>query len=316
MNKKRLLFIVVLSVAVVCVGLFYWNTQRQANYAKTRELIAPVYAYSGRLTPEEQNSYIEFANALMKVDQSVAKKYGLPKRDQLQLEAHMSTHCIVTIPNYLPRVWISPPMRMSSSYQLHFGILALIAKTKLMDFPASNRSKMIQHLEGLNKRLTKNSVEAYIKKVKDLPPGPTLKLPSIAFGIQSIMTKGRDQWTMEADGSLKLPEGGKLGVVHITDIYENEFELNLDSPTDSGIIEETTELYAKIDRVFEQLTDEEFQRLSDLGKTERVCRNRKVVLFRIEVSVYSESESLSKIPKEAIFLFYESFLLPILIVSA
>ena len=275
MNKKRLLFIVVLSVAVVCVGLFYWNTQRQGNYAKTRELFAPVYAYSGRLTPEEQNSYIEFANALMKVDQSVAKKYGLPKRDQLQLEAH-----IMTLYRNNPELFIKS-MGISSdadikSYQLYFGILALIAKTKLTDFPASSRSKMIQHLETLNKRLTKNSVEAYISKVKDLPPGPTLKLPSIAFGIQFIMTKGRDQWTMEADGSFKLPEGGKLGVVHITDIYENKFEIDLDSPTDSGIIEETTELYAKIYRLFEQLTDEEFQRLSDLSKTERSVEIEKL----------------------------------------
>ena len=276
MNKKRLLFIVVLSVAVVCVGLFYWNTQRQANYAKTRELFAPIYTYSGRLTPEEQNSYIEFANALMKVDQSVAKKYGLPKRDQLQLEAH-----IMTLHRNNPELFITKSMGISSdadvkSYQLYFGILALIAKTKLADFPASSRSKMIQHLETFNKRLTKNSVEAYIEKVKDLPPGPTLKLPSIAFGIQFIMTKGRDQWTMEADGSFKLPEGGKLGVVHITDTYENKFELNLDSPTDSGMIEETTELHAKIDRLFEQLTDEEFQRLSDLSKTERSVEIEKL----------------------------------------
>ena len=122
----------------------------------------------------------------------------------------------------------------------------------------------------------KNNYGFHYKKVKDLPPGPTLKLPSMAFGIQSIMTKGRDQWTMEADGSFKLPEGGKLGVVHITDIYENEFELNLDSPTDSGPTEDTTELYAKIDRVFEQLTDEEFQRLSDLGKTERAAEIEKL----------------------------------------
>ena len=85
MNKKRLLFIVVLSVAVVCAGLFYWNTQRQENYAKTRELIAPVYAYSGRLTPEEQKSFSEFTNSIMGVEHSVAKKYVLPKRDQLQL---------------------------------------------------------------------------------------------------------------------------------------------------------------------------------------------------------------------------------------
>jgi hypothetical protein len=275
MNKKRLLFIVVLSVAVVCVGLFYWNTQRQANYAKTRELIAPVYAYSGRLTPEEQKSFSEFTNSLMKVDQSVAKKYVLPKRDQLQLEAHVNTLHRNNPELFTKSMGISSEADVKS-YQLYFGILALIAKTKLADFPASSRSKMIQHLEGLNKRLTKKSVEAYIEKVKDLPPGPTLKLPSIAFGIQFIMTKGRDQWTMEADGSFKLPEGGKLGVVHIMDIYGNEFALNLDSPTDSGPTEGTTELYTKIDRLFEQLTDEEFQRLSDLSKTERSVEIEKL----------------------------------------
>ena len=276
MNKKRLLFIVVLSVAVVGAGLFYWNTQREANYAKTRELIAPVYAYSGRLTPEEQKSFSEFTNSLMKVDQSAAKKYVLPKRDQLQLEAHVNT-----LHRNNPELFITKSMGISSdadvkSYQLYFGILALIAKTKLADFPASSRSKMIQHLETFNKRLTKNSVEAYIEKVKDLPPGPTLKLPSMAFGIQSTMTKGRDQWTMEADGSFKLPEGGKLGVVHIMDIYGNEFALNLDSPTDSGPTEGTTELYTKIDRLFEQLTDEEFQRFSDLSKTERSVEIEKL----------------------------------------
>ena len=276
MNKKLLLFISVICViVVVCAGLFYWNTQRQGNYAKTRELFAPIYTYSGRLTLEEQNSYIEFTNSLMKVDQSAAKKYVLLKRDQLQLEAHVNTLHRNNPELFIKSMGISSDADVKS-YQLYFGILALIAKTKLADFPASSRSKMIQHLETLNKRLTKNSVEAYIEKVKDLPPGPTLKLPSIAFGIQSIMTKGRDQWTMEADGSLKLPEGGKLGVVHITDIYENKFEIDLDSPTDSGMIEETTELHAKIDRLFEQLTDEEFQRLSDLSKTERSIEIEKL----------------------------------------
>ena len=275
MNKKRLLFIVVLSVAVVCAGLFYWNTQRQENYAKTRELIAPVYAYSGRLTPEEQNSYVEFTNSLMKVDQSVAKKYVLPKRDQLQLEAHINTLYRNNPELFTKSMSISSDTDVKP-YQLYFGILALIAKTKLADFPASSRSKMIQHLEILNKRLTKNSIEAYIEKVKNLPPGPTLKLPSIAFGIQSTMTKGRAQWTMEADGSFKLPEGGKLGVVHIMDIYGDKFELNLDSPTDSGPTEDTTEFHAKIDRLFEKLTDEEFQRLSDLGKTERAAEIEKL----------------------------------------
>ena len=109
MNKKRLLFIVVLSVAVVCAGLFYWNTQRQGNYAKTRELFAPIYTYSGRLTLEEQNSYIEFTNSLMKVDQSAAKKYVLPKRDQLQLEAHVNT-----LHRNNPELFITKSMGISS----------------------------------------------------------------------------------------------------------------------------------------------------------------------------------------------------------
>ena len=53
--------------------------------------------------------------------------------------------------------------------------------------------------------------------------------------------------------------------------HGKEHTVDLDSPTDTGMTENTTELYAKIDRLFEQLTDEEFQRLSTLNKTERTA---------------------------------------------
>ena len=50
MRKKRFVLIGVLGIVILCVGGFYWYTQRQADYAKTRELFAPLYEYSGRLT--------------------------------------------------------------------------------------------------------------------------------------------------------------------------------------------------------------------------------------------------------------------------
>ena len=86
------------------------------------------------------------------------------------------------------------------------------------------------------------------------------------FGIGSAGTRGEDQWILEADGSLVFPEGGRRGVVHITDTYGTEYTVDLDTPTDTDITEDTTELYAEIDRLFEQFTDAVFQRLSILNK--------------------------------------------------
>ena len=98
----------------------------------------------------------------------------------------------------------------------------------------------------------------------------------MVFGIVSTKPVGGDQWIFEADGSLKLPEGGKRGGIHITDTYGNEYTVDLDTPTDTAITENTVELYAKIDRLFEHLTDEEFQRLSALSKREQSAEIEKL----------------------------------------
>ena len=269
MNKKRLLLFGTLSVILVCAGLFYWYTQRQKNFAKTREIFAPVYEYTGRLTPEEQKSFSEFSTSIMEVEPSVAKKYTLPKREQLQLEAHS-----MTLHRNNPELLFMghgplPTDTDVKPYQRHFDILALIAKTKLADFPASSRSKMIQHLETLNKRLVKNSVEAYIDKVRNIPPDSSQKPPKIAFGIESHSRSGNSNIIFQEDGSVKIPEKLKRGVINLTDIYGNAYEVDLDEPAETAMTEETDKLYVKIDRLFDQLTDAEFERLSGLSKAER-----------------------------------------------
>lgn len=266
---------------LLCVGLFYFFTLRQANYAKTRELFAPIYEYSGRLTPEEQKRFSEFTDSIMNVELSVAPKYILPKRERLQLEAHT-----MTLYRNNPELFFmghgSLPTDVDvEPYIRYFSILALVAKTKLVDLPADSRKSIIHHLETLEKRLTKNSVEMYVEEVKDLPPRPRQELPTTRFGITTAGTKGGDQWVLEADGSLIFPEGGRRGVVHITDTYGNEYTVNLDTPPiETGMTENTTELYAEIDRIFEQLTDMELRRLSTLGKAERATTIEK--LFRSE----------------------------------
>ena len=148
----------------------------------------------------------------------------------------------------------------------HFSILALIAKTKLADLPTSSRTSIISHLDALAKRLTQNSVEMYIREVKNLPFRPRQNLPTMRFGITSAETRGEDQWILEANGSLVFPEGARRGVVHITDTYGAEYRVDLDTPIDTNMTEDTSELYAKIDQLFKQLTDAEFQRLSTLNK--------------------------------------------------
>ena len=193
----------------------------------------------------------------------------LPKREQLQLEAHS-----MTLHRNNPELLFMghgpfPSDTDVKPYQRYFSILALIAKTKLVDFPASSRSKIIQHLETLNRRLVKNSVEAYIDKVRDIPPDSSQKPPRIAFGIESYSGSGKSNPIFQEDGSVKMPEKLKRGVIHLTDIYGNAYEVDLDAPTDTGMTEDTDELYAKIDQLFDQLTDAEFQRLSDLSKAER-----------------------------------------------
>ena len=280
MNKKRMLFVSMLGIVLLCAGFFYWYTQRQANYAKTREIFAPIYEYTGRLTPEEQKRLSEFTDSIMNVELSVAKKYALPKRERLQLEAHS-----MTLHRNNPELMFmsSAPFPADTDvepYRLHFSILALIAKTKLVDLPADSRKLIISHLETLAQRLTKNSVEVYIQEVRNLPHRPRQKSPIMRFGIASAPGGMGDQWVLEADGSLVWPEGAKRGVIQITDIYGNEYPVDMDAPADTGMTEDTAELYAKIDQVFEQLTDAEFQKLSTLSKTNRSAEIEK--LFRPE----------------------------------
>ncbi len=276
MNKKRMFFISILGIVLLCVGIFYWHTQRQANYAKTRELFAPIYEYSGRLTPEEQKRFSEFTDSIMNVEPSVAKKYILPKREMLQLEAHSMTlqrnNPELMFMNSLP----FPTDTDVEPYKRYFSILALIAKTKLADLPTDSRKSIISHLDTLGKRLAKNSVEVYIQEIKDTPFRPRQKLPTMRFGVASAPGEVASG-ILEADG-LVLPEGSKRGVIQITDIYENTYEVDLDDPADTGITEDTTELYAKIDRIFEQLTDAEFQRLSGLNKADRSAEIEKLFL--------------------------------------
>ena len=276
MNKKRILFISLIGIVLLCVGLFHWHTQRQANYAKTRELFAPIYEFSGRLTPEEQQRYSEFTHSIMNVELSVAKTYVLPQREQLRLEVHSMTlyrnnpelMFMNSVPPFPAETDVEPYIR-------HFSILALIAKTKLADLPADSRKSIISHLETFQKRLTKNSVEVYIQEVKKLPHQPGQKAPPMRFGIASAPGEIGGGWVLEAEG-LVLPEGAKRGVIQITDIYDNEYAVDLDDPTGTGTTEDTTELYAEIDRVFETLTDAEFQRLSDLNKADRSAEIEKL----------------------------------------
>lgn len=266
MKKKLILFISLLGILTLCVGLFYWHTQRQATYAKTRELFAPLYEYSGRLTPAEQKSFSELVHSieLNTLDQT---GYALPERERLELEAHS-----MTLYRDNPVLFIGPSSLTTDTdvepYIRHFGILALIAKTKLADLPAGSRESIISHLDAFTKRLTKNSVEIYIREVKNLPFRPRQKLPAMRFGIGSAGTRGEDQWILEADGSFTWPEGAKRGIVQIVDHYGNAYAVDLDTPTDMGMTEDTSELYAEIDRLFEKLTDGAFQRLSTLKKKE------------------------------------------------
>ena len=280
MNKKRIFSVGILGIVALCAVFFYWYTQRQANYTKTRGIFAPIYEYSGRLTTEEQKRFSEFTDSVMDTDLSVAKKYALPKREMLQLEAHSMT-LYRNNPELLFMGNAPPPTDTDiEPYIRHFSILALIAKIKVADLHVGSRKSIISHLDALEKRLTKNSVETYIEEVKNLPFRPRQKLPTMRFGIASAGTKGEDPWILEADGSLVFPEGARRGVVHMTDTYGNEYTVDLDTPTDTGITENTTELYAKIDRIFDQLTDAEFQRLSTLSKTDHSAEIEK--LFRSE----------------------------------
>ena len=276
MNKKRALFIGILGIALLCVGFSFWYTQRQANYAKTRELFAPIYEYSGRLTPEEQKRFSEFITSTCEVDLSVAKKYVLPKREMLQLEAHT-----MTLQRNNPELMFmsNPPFPTDTDvepYRRYFSILALIAKTKLADLPTDSRKSIISHLDILEKRLTKNSVEVYIQEIRDMPFRPRQKFPTMRFGVASAPGEIASG-ILEADG-LVLPEDAKRGVIQITDIYENAYEVDLDASTDPEMTEDTTELYAEIDRIFETLTDAEFQRLSDLNKADRSAEIERLFL--------------------------------------
>jgi len=268
MNKKGILIVVVLSVIVICVGLFIWNKQREEIYAQTREIVAPVYDYSGRLTPEELKSYSEFAVSIEKVDPKLAKKLVLPKRESLKLEAHS-----MSLYQNNPELFFIPEGTFSTDtdvkpFQRNCGIRALTAKTKLADFPADSRSKLFQHLDTLNKRLVINSVESAIVKHKENEDGTSTKFPINVFGVESYTDSGASQLIFQEDGSVKIPEEHKRGIINITDVYGNKYTIDLDSNEDISMTEDTNELYTEIDQLFDHLTDTEFQRLSKLSKTE------------------------------------------------
>lgn len=266
LRKKWFVLIGVLGIVILCAGGFYWYTQRQANYAKTRELFAPLYEYSERLTPEEQKRFSELAYSI-ELKTVEGKGYALPKREQLQLEAHSMTLYRNNPELFFRNHGPLPTDVDVEPYIRHFGILALIAKTKLADLPAGSRKSIISHLDALEKRLTQNSVEIYLQEVQDLPFRPGQKAPTMRFGVASHPTEvGGDHWIFEADGSFTWPEGAKRGVVQIVDHYGNAYTVDLDTPTDMGMTEDTSELYAEIDRLFEKLTDAAFQRLSTLKK--------------------------------------------------
>ena len=275
MNKKRILFISIFGIVLLCVGLFYWDTERQANYAKGRDLYAPIYEFSGKLTPEEQKRFSELVNSIanvVNVESSVTPKYRLPKRERFQVEAH-----IMTLYRNNPEL---PFMGNSSdikSYTPYFSIRALIAKTTLADLPTDSRKLILSHLETLTKRLVKNSVEVYIQEVRNLPDRPRQKAPPMRFGVASAPGEVGGGWVLEADGLVR-PEGAKRGVFQITDIYDNKYAVDLDDPTDTGLTEDTSELYAKIDRIFETLTEAELQRLSGLKKADRSAEIEKLFL--------------------------------------
>ena len=266
MKKKQIFLIGILGILALCVGLFYWHTQRQTNYAKTRELFAPLYEYSGRLTPEEQKRFSELVYSI-ELKTVEGKGYALPEREQLQLKAHS-----MTLYRNNPELFFRDygPLLTDidvEPYIRHFGILALIAKTKLADLPAGSRKSIISHLDALEKRLTQNSVEIYLQEVQDLPFRPRQKDPTMRFGVASGPGRvGGNHWIFEADGSFTWPEGAKRGVVQIVDYHGNAYAVDLDAPVDTGMTEDTSELYAEIDRLFEKLTDAAFQRLSTLKK--------------------------------------------------
>ena len=256
MNKKRLYYTILSAVIIIGIGVFYVHTQRQKNFAETREVFAPIYTYSGKLTPEQQKEYSELAESLSNVPLDVAKKYRLPQREQLALEAHTMTLYRDNPEMYLLMVQGSFPADIDfKSYQRHFGLLALIAKTKLADMPAGSRKLMIQHLETYDKKLIQNSIDTFAAKFKG-------KQTSQKFSVNELMMIGTPFF-------VEVGDYGKRGVFHITDIYGKEYTVDLDSPADTEMTEVTTELYSKIDHLFEKLTDEEIQRLSTLSKTER-----------------------------------------------
>ena len=253
------------------------HTQRQKSYAKTREVFALVYTYSGRLTSEEQKSYTDFIFSITEeVESSVARKYTFPKRESLQLEAH-----VMTLYSYNPEMLFMghgplPADTDVKPFQRNYSILALIAKTKLSKLPVSNRSEILQHLEVLNKRLVKNSVEEYIDKIRDIPPGSSQQRPKIAFGIESHSSSGGSHLIFQEDGSVKMLEELKRGTIYFTDTYGSEYTVDLDAPADTDMAEDTAKLYAKIDMLFEHLTDAEFQRLPALSKAERSAEIEKL----------------------------------------
>ncbi len=269
MNKKRLFYTTLAAVIIIGIGVFYVHTQRQKNFAKTREVFAPIYAYSGKLTPEQQKKYSELTNSLMNVSPDAAQKYRLPQREHLMLEAHTMTLYRDNPELLLMGHRAFPADTDIGPYQRHFGILALIAKTKLADLPADSRKVMVMQLESLNIRLVKNSVGAYIDKIRETSSNSSKPRPNITFGVVAYSRRGETQPIFQEDGSMKMPEERKRGVAHITDIYGKEYTVDLDSLAATAVTEDTSELYAKIDRLFEELTDQEFQRLSTLSKTER-----------------------------------------------
>ena len=235
---------------------------------KTRKMVAPVYQYNGRLTQNELKSYAEFAASLEQIDPKIAKKLVLPKRESLKLEAHS-----MSLYQNNPELFFIPEGSFSTDtdvkpLQRNCGIRALIAKIKLADFPANSRSKLFQYLDMLNKRLVMNSIESAMVKVKKNEDSTSSMFIDSVFGVESYTDSGASQPIFQEDGSVKIPDEHKRGILIITDVYGKQYSVDLDSNEDIRMTENTNELYSEIDQLFNILTDAEFQRLSELSKTE------------------------------------------------
>lgn len=144
---NKILIVCGFGIVVLGIGIFYFLTQptgQQGIPAETKALLEKIYAYSGKLTLEEQRQFAEFPSML----EAIHSRHPLPKSELTRLEAHFR-EVYKDNPELMAARHLHGHGSASGTSKRAIGIRRLISKIEEMAYPAESKAIMIRQLEKL-----------------------------------------------------------------------------------------------------------------------------------------------------------------------